>query len=206
MGAKSSEGIEKNCVNDMFHNLTLHPVSALKMHTYERTVAFSYFNTYELETVVQYVDSLLKGGPSREPVEQKDIGIIAPYIRQMYKLKARLKEKGREDIEVGTTETFQGREKRVILISTVRSNRNLLDYDSKFGLGFVADAKVCYFKIVVVLKYRLKCIGTVLAHPNSSSSRRSNSVVCSESYSDRIFGYCSNKTSLLTHNFILVYM
>jgi superfamily I DNA and/or RNA helicase len=100
---------------------------------------------YELETVLHYVGILLKGAPSREPVEQKEIGIIAPYIRQVYKLKAKLKDKGWENIEVGTTETFQGREKRVILISTVRSNRNLLDHDSKFGLGFLANPKVCCF-------------------------------------------------------------
>jgi helicase MOV-10 len=61
----------------------------------------------------------------------------------MYRLKGKLKEKGWEDVEVGTTETYQGREKRVILISTVRSKRNLLDYDSKFQLGFVANPKVC---------------------------------------------------------------
>jgi helicase MOV-10 len=93
--------------------------------------------------VVRYVEDLLKGGPSREPVQQKDIGILAPYIRQVYKLKAKLKHKTWENIEVGTTETFQGREKRVIIVSTVRSNRNLLDLDSKFKLGFVANAKVC---------------------------------------------------------------
>ena len=96
-----------------------------------------------METVVNYVSTLLKGGPSREPVDQKDIGIISPYIRQVYKLKAKLKDKGWEDIEVGTTETYQGREKRVILISTVRSTRNLLAIDSKFKLGFVANPKVC---------------------------------------------------------------
>lgn len=101
----------------------------------------SYYNLYELETVVRYVEDLLKGGPSREPVQQKDIGILAPYIRQVYKLKAKLKHKTWENIEVGTTETFQGREKRVIIVSTVRSNRNLLDLDSKFKLGFVANAK-----------------------------------------------------------------
>ncbi|XP_069689318.1 putative helicase mov-10-B.1 isoform X2 [Periplaneta americana] len=102
----------------------------------------SYFNLYEIETVMVYVSTLLRGGPSREPLEQKEIGIIAPYIRQAYKLKGKLKEKGWDDIEVGTTETFQGREKRVILISTVRSNRNLLDYDARFRLGFVANPKM----------------------------------------------------------------
>ena len=93
--------------------------------------------------MVCYVSILLRGGPSREPVDQRDIGIIAPYIRQVYKLKAKLKDKGWEDIEVGTTETYQGREKRVILISTVRSKRDFLAVDSKFQLGFVANAKVC---------------------------------------------------------------
>lgn len=94
--------------------------------------------------MVRYVEDLLKGGPSREPVQQKDIGILAPYIRQVYKLKAKLKHKTWENIEVGTAETFQGREKRVIIVSTVRSNRNLLELDSKLKLGFVADAKVCF--------------------------------------------------------------
>lgn len=101
----------------------------------------SYFNQFELQRVLCYVSILLKGGPSREPVDQKDIGIIAPYIRQVYKLKAKLKDKGWEDIEVGSTENYQGREKRVILISTVRSKRNFLAVDSKFQLGFVANAK-----------------------------------------------------------------
>ena len=109
-------------------------------------LSFSFFNQYEMETVVNYVHTLLEGGPSREPVGQKDIGIISPYIRQVYKLKAKLKDKGWGDIEVGTTETYQGREKRVILISTVRSTPNLLALDNKFKLGFVANAKVrCSF-------------------------------------------------------------
>ncbi|KAL4705752.1 hypothetical protein ACJJTC_018351 [Scirpophaga incertulas] len=42
-------------------------------------------------------------------------------------------------IEVGTVEAFQGKEKRVILISTVRANCDLLDYDAKFQLGFLVD-------------------------------------------------------------------
>lgn len=52
-----------------------------------------------------------------------------------------------ENIEVGTTETFQGREKRVIIISTVRSNRNLLDYDKKYNLGFLVSEKVSKLRL-----------------------------------------------------------
>ncbi|XP_021920403.1 putative helicase mov-10-B.2 isoform X4 [Zootermopsis nevadensis] len=130
----------KNLENDPRFNLAVvfHGVLG---HEKKEGRSPSFFNEYELDAVVCYVGKLLEGGPSREPVEQKDIGIIAPYIRQVYKLKYRLKQKGWENVEVGTTEIFQGREKRVILISTVRSNRNLLAHDSKFGLGFVANAK-----------------------------------------------------------------
>ncbi|KAJ9574743.1 hypothetical protein L9F63_008113, partial [Diploptera punctata] len=82
----------------------------------------SYFNDYEIQQVMKYVSVLLEGGPNRDKVKQEEVGIIAPYIRQVYKIKGRLKEKHWENIEVGTTETFQGREKRVIIISTVRGD------------------------------------------------------------------------------------
>lgn len=42
---------------------------------------------------------------------------------------------------MGTTETFQGREKRVIIVSTVRSQTNMIDYDKKFRLGFLREPK-----------------------------------------------------------------
>lgn len=47
-----------------------------------------------------------------------------------------------DKIEVGTVESFQGKEKRVILVSTVRANCKLLDYDAKYSLGFLVDDKV----------------------------------------------------------------
>ncbi|XP_063226708.1 putative helicase mov-10-B.2 [Bacillus rossius redtenbacheri] len=100
----------------------------------------SHFNMHEVSAVLWYMDYLL-GAKARTPVKQSDIGIIAPYIRQVYKLKNALKDKSWEEVEIGTTETFQGREKRVIIISTVRSNANLLDYDRKFCLGFLTNEK-----------------------------------------------------------------
>lgn len=47
-----------------------------------------------------------------------------------------------DDVTVGTVESCQGREKRVIIVSTVRANCRLLDYDAKYGLGFLVDDKV----------------------------------------------------------------
>ncbi|XP_068084476.1 putative helicase mov-10-B.1 isoform X2 [Anabrus simplex] len=97
----------------------------------------SYFNTYELEQVMQYLEKIL----SSDGVQQTEIGVIAPYIRQVYKLKRKLEEKGWKDIEVGSPEVFQGREKRVIIVTTVRANRNLLDVDRKFQIGFLSNPR-----------------------------------------------------------------
>lgn len=66
----------------------------------------------------------------------------------MYKIKELLKRHQFEKVEVGTTETFQGREKRIIIISTVRGRQDLLLYDKKYNLGFVRDDKVNIYDIV----------------------------------------------------------
>lgn len=50
------------------------------------------------------------------------------------------------NVEVGTTETFQGREKRIIIITTVRAQKDLLLYDKKYNLGFVKHEKVGFNK------------------------------------------------------------
>lgn len=47
-----------------------------------------------------------------------------------------------EKLEVGSVEVFQGKEKRVIIISTVRAQANLLLHDMKYNIGFLNDEKV----------------------------------------------------------------
>ena len=45
------------------------------------------------------------------------------------------------DITVGSTEQFQGQERKVIIISTVRSQVELLKEDFEFNLGFLKNPK-----------------------------------------------------------------
>lgn len=97
--------------------------------------------------VIKYVSKLL--GDTRYNVEQVDIGVITPYVRQVYKIRDRLRKNGFDNVEVGTTETFQGREKRIIIISTVRAQHSLLRVDRKYNLGFVRHEKV-YITFIMI--------------------------------------------------------
>ena len=40
------------------------------------------------------------------------------------------------DVKVGSTEMFQGQERRVIIISILRSSQAWVDFDAKHNLGF----------------------------------------------------------------------
>nr|CAH7742468.1 unnamed protein product [Callosobruchus chinensis] len=103
----------------------------------------SYFNPKEVEMVFKCVQALLKLSfpDSDQNVKEEEIGIITPYVRQVCRIRQYLKNQNIERVEVGTTETFQGREKRIIVISTVRAQKDLLLYDRKYRLGFVKQEK-----------------------------------------------------------------
>eukprot|EP00957_Ditylum_brightwellii_P205986 15346285-Ditylum_brightwellii.AAC.1 len=99
----------------------------------------SWFNPQEAQEVVDYVDLLVK--QSTPSVDVADIGIITPYARQVQKIRLLLKTRDLGDVKVGSVETFQGQERRVIIISTVRAENDLVDHDKKYNLGFVSNKK-----------------------------------------------------------------
>jgi ATP-dependent RNA/DNA helicase IGHMBP2 len=67
-------------------------------------------------------------------VPASDIGIISPYAAQVSTLHAVLSSAVDDGLEIDSVDGFQGREKRVIVLSTVRSNES-------GEVGFLRDAR-----------------------------------------------------------------
>ncbi|EAA00145.5 AGAP011893-PA, partial [Anopheles gambiae str. PEST] len=97
------------------------------------SISLSYWNVQEAQLVYQYVQILMKEEINGQIVRQEDIGIVTPYSKQVEFIKNGLSTLGLDNIEVGSVNQYQGREKPVIIISAVRSNRTTV--------GFLADPR-----------------------------------------------------------------
>ncbi|KAJ7199239.1 P-loop containing nucleoside triphosphate hydrolase protein, partial [Mycena pura] len=96
----------------------------------------SFFNIDEITQVKAYIRDLR--ADRRVRLSDDDIGVIAPYHAQCLKIRAALRPVA-EGVKVGSVEEFQGQERKVIIISTVRSSREFVAYDLRHTLGFVAN-------------------------------------------------------------------
>ncbi|KAH8309341.1 hypothetical protein KR059_008345, partial [Drosophila kikkawai] len=86
----------------------------------------SSFNHLEAQVVCWYVKRLLQDGLGRgRMVNQSDIGIVAPYTAQGKVITQLLHSQGHDNVEVGSVENYQGREKPIIIASLVRSFANM---------------------------------------------------------------------------------
>lgn len=72
---------------------------------------------------------------NNEELNKNDIGVVSPYVAQCDRIRAELRKNKLGEISVGTAETYQGQEKKVIIISTVRTDEML---------GFVKNDQVSH--------------------------------------------------------------
>ncbi|XP_073326824.1 putative helicase mov-10-B.2 [Pagrus major] len=134
----------------------------------------SFFNVAEVEVLMDYVKKLLstQGKKGLGTMSPRDIGIIAPYRKQVQKIRKALEKVGKNlpfkdmgGLKVGSVEEFQGQERRVIIVSTVRSSPDYTELDEKFNLGFVKNEK--RFNVAVT---RAKALLIVVGNPRVLST------------------------------------
>ncbi|XP_051562486.1 putative helicase mov-10-B.1 isoform X2 [Myxocyprinus asiaticus] len=107
----------------------------------------SFFNVTEIVVIVSYLNKLMQtqGKKGLPKLTANDIGIIAPYRKQVEKVQKALNTVAElskwKDIKVGSVEEFQGQERKVIIVSTVRSSINYVKMDKDFNIGFLSNEK-----------------------------------------------------------------
>ena len=84
-----------------------------------------------------HVDLLIKD-TKRNKCKPEDIGIITPYHRQVQKIRMLLGAHGYSDCKVGSVDEFQGSERPVIVISTVRSTVDYIAFDEKHKVSQIS--------------------------------------------------------------------
>ena len=115
-------------------------------------------NEGEAIAITYCVESVMRQFPSIKP---QNVGIITPYAAQRRLIRAKLwgsKTRNLSQIMCGTVEQFQGQERDVIFVSTVRST-STLNRDIRHHLGFMAQPK----RINVTIS-RAKCLLVIIGN------------------------------------------
>ncbi|KAJ1532193.1 hypothetical protein ONE63_000814 [Megalurothrips usitatus] len=97
----------------------------------------SFFNRQEVEIVTDYIKKI----HSEKLADWKEIGVVTPYNMQVKKIRKACEMLKMPNIDVASVEQFQGQERKVIIISTVRSRFQFLEFDYLFQLGFLRNPK-----------------------------------------------------------------
>jgi len=126
----------------------------------------SWFNIEEAIKVLYYVQSLIEQfgtllNNEREQTGKAPIAVISPYNKQVHKIRNMI---GRHDwknmVDVGSVEEFQGQERLVTIITTVRSSNEFEEFDQKHNLGFLRNPK--RFNVSIT---RAQCLLVVIGNP-----------------------------------------
>jgi hypothetical protein len=124
----------------------------------------SYVNVKEVDKVAVILMQLIRTGGLENGVH--DVGVITPYSAQVRLIRRTMKERkvlrdaGLADVEISSVDGFQGREKEVIIFSSVRAN-----FDK--NVGFLSD-----WRRMNVMMTRAKRGLIVVGNPSTLHSDR----------------------------------
>ncbi|KAM6566333.1 hypothetical protein CsatA_025461 [Cannabis sativa] len=137
----------------------------------------SWFNRFEASKVVEIIRKLTAHGD----LEDEDIGVITPYRQQVLKLKKAFEGLEMTNIKVGSVEQFQGQEKEVIIVSTVRSTIKHNEFDKNHCLGFLSNPR--RFNVAITRAISLLII---IGNPH---------IICKDTYWNMLLWRCIDNNS-----------
>lgn len=137
----------------------------------------SWFNRIEASKVVEIIRDLIEN----KGLKEEDIGVITPYKQQVLKIKRALENFDWANIKVGSVEQFQGQEREVIIISTVRSTIQHNDFDRIHYLGFLSNPR--RFNVAAT---RARSLLVVIGNPH---------IICKDPYWNKLLWYCADNGS-----------
>ncbi len=114
----------------------------------------SIYNEEEIEVIQEIVNTLKDLG-----FEGERIGIITPYVAQAKKLREVIKD---SNIEINTVDSFQGREKDIIIFSVTGTDKNRINFASHLNRLNVALTRAKCRLIVVGNANAIKKTDTLL--------------------------------------------
>lgn len=132
----------------------------------------SWFNRIEASKVVDIIRKL----NNDIDLDEGDIGVITPYRQQVLKLKKAFESLDMPNVKVGSVEQFQGQERRIIIISTVRSTIKHNEFDRVHNLGFLSNPR--RFNVAIT---RAKSLLIIVGNPH---------IINKDPHWDKLLRYC----------------
>lgn len=169
--------------------------------------ADSLCNIEEVQEVVQFIKKLLsKKLANGRTVTETDIGVVTPYKLQCRRIGQACRANRIHDVTIGTAEKFQGQEKPIMIVSTVRAggycstfvndprvtripfckrfffHRDFLPYGFKYCFFFISSQRL---NVIIT---RAKCLLIILGDPKTLST---------VTYWSRLIRYCVMNNALI---------
>lgn len=114
---------------------------------------------------------------------------------QVQKIRFALRGIGHPDVKVGSTEMFQGQERRIVIISTVRSSEDYVGFDLRHNIGFLDNPK--RFNVSgpsPTTSHRVAALGHLLSCPIGPLTEWNASVLASYRWPSRARRRCSSSS------------
>ncbi|KAK1309746.1 putative RNA helicase SDE3 [Acorus calamus] len=148
----------------------------------------SWFNRTEASKVVDIIRKLR----DTLNITESDVGVITPYRQQVLKMKKALEAMEMLDVKVGSVEQFQGQERQIIIISTVRSTVKHNDFDRTYNLGFLSNPR--RFNVAIT-RARMLCNRSFTLRQNAKRKKKEASYY--DPYWNKLLRHCTDNGSYL---------